>query len=174
VKLVFLKKNFRKFLPIFHRIILLELCLLLLIFPLENFRLNIESSIFPAFTVILIYYFATYYQISFGMLFLIGLVFDSLYSMPIGTNSLILIIAQIILQFSSKFFIIKNYITNFIIFCCYYFFILHSEYLLNLSKNLSSQSYLIILMHYFATIFSYNLLRIPLDSLLQYSRKHAK
>lgn len=169
-----LKKKFRRFLPIIHRIILLEFCLLLLIFPLENFRFNMEFDIFPAFQVILLYYFATYYQISFSTLFLVGLAFDLLYSMPIGTNSLVFIIAHIILKFIGKFFVIKNYVTNFIIFCYYYFFVIHIEYLLILSKNLSSCGYLSLLMHYFATIFSYNLLRIPLDSFLKYSKKYAK
>ncbi|WP_341752219.1 hypothetical protein [Candidatus Tisiphia endosymbiont of Piscicola geometra] len=160
--------------PIFGKIILLEFCLLLLIFPLENFRINGESIIFPAFEVSLLYYFSTFYHIGFWLIFLAGIIFDQLYSMPIGTNSLVLIIAHIILEFTGKFFVLRSYLTNFIVFCFYYFFILHFRYLLILSKGLSSEGYFMILMQYLTTIFSYNLLRIPLDKALEYFRKHAK
>jgi hypothetical protein len=154
--------------------LLFEFCLFTIIFPLENFRINLASTIFPAFEVILLYYFITYCQPSFLVVFLLGMFFDQLYSMPIGTNSLVFITANIILNFTSKFFLVKNYITNFIIFCFYYFFVLHFRYLLMLIKNLTSQGYLTILMQYFTTIFAYHLLRIPLDKSLEYLRKYAK
>ncbi|HJD64220.1 MAG TPA: hypothetical protein LFW13_04390 [Rickettsia endosymbiont of Sericostoma sp.] len=158
---------------IVSKIILLECCLLLVIFPLENFRINTETVIFPAFEVSLLYYFATFYHIGFWLIFLVGIIFDQLYSMPIGTNSLVLVTAHIILQFAGKFFIVRSYLTNFLIFGLYYFFILHFRYLLILTKGLYSQGYLTMLMHYLTTIFSYNLLRIPLDKAL-FPKRHCE
>ncbi len=155
---------------ILSKIILLELCLLLLIFPLENFRISADTIIFPDFEVSLLYYFATFYHIDFWLVFLIGIIFDQLYSMPIGTNSLVLIIAHIILKFLKKSFVFRNYLTNFIVFCFYYLFILHFRYLLILSKDLIPQGYLMMLIQYLTTIFSYNLLRIPFDKTLEYFR----
>ncbi|WP_375327305.1 hypothetical protein [Candidatus Tisiphia endosymbiont of Nemotelus uliginosus] len=160
-------KFFKELSQIFYRLMLVELCLLLLIFPLEAFRISAASTILPSFEIILLYYFATIYHISFGVMFLIGIVFDQLYSMPIGTNSLVLISAHLLVKLLGKYFILRGYLTNFIIFCCYYFYIIHCRYLLIVIKDLTSQGYLVLVMQYLTTIFSYNLIRIPFDKRLK-------
>ncbi|KAJ6644984.1 Threonylcarbamoyladenosine tRNA methylthiotransferase MtaB, partial [Pseudolycoriella hygida] len=151
----------------FYKLILLEFCLLLLIFPLENFRISLESVIFPSFEINILYYFSTIYHVNVGIIFLIGIIFDQLYSMSIGTNSLILLSAHIILQSLGKYFKLKSYFTNFIIFCLYYFFVLHARYLLIFIKGFTTPEYIIIIMQYLTTIFSYNLIRIPFDKILE-------
>ncbi|XVN43078.1 MAG: hypothetical protein RCG15_01935 [Candidatus Rickettsia vulgarisii] len=170
------KKSLKKKLPkILYKLALIEFSLLLVIFPLGSFRINMASMVFPALEVILLYYFSTIHRISFVTIFIVGLFFDQLYSMPIGSNSLIFITAHALLSLLSKYFILKSYLTNFIIFCFYYFYIIHFRYLLILAKNLSIQGYFIMIMQYLTTIFSYNLLRIPFDKSLEYSsRRYAK
>ncbi|WP_341764232.1 hypothetical protein [Candidatus Tisiphia endosymbiont of Beris chalybata] len=160
-------KFFKELPQIFYKIILVELCLLLLIFPLEAFRIDAASIIFPSFDIILLYYFATIYHISFGVIFLIGIVFDQIYSMPIGTNSLVLISAHILVKFLGKYFTLRSYLTNFIIFCCYYFYIIHCRYFLIAIKDLTNQGYFVIIMQYLTTILSYNLIRVPFDKTLK-------
>lgn len=159
---------------LFYKIIFVEFCLLLVIFPLENFRINLDSVIFPAFEVILLYYFTTFYSPSFLLIFIVGIFFDQLYSMPLGTNSLVFVVAHLILKFCGEFFPTKEYLTNFILFCVYYLFILHFRAILILSKGLVIQGYLAMLFQYLTTICSYSLLRIPLDKSLEYFKAHAK
>lgn len=170
------KKNLSKNLPkILYRIALLEFSLLLAIFPLGSFKANMASVIFPSLEIILLYYFSTIHKVSFVTIFIIGLFFDQLYSTPIGSNSLIFITAHLLLRLLSKYFTLKSYLTNFIIFCFYYYYIIHFRYLLILIKDLFAQGYLIMLMQYITTILSYNLLRIPFDKSLEYSsRKYVK
>lgn len=159
---------------VLYKIIFAEFCLLLVIFPLENFIINADSVIFPAFEIILLYYFASLYSLSLLFIFLIGILFDQLYSMPLGTNSLVLVITHIILNFCGRFFPTKAYLTNLIFFCSYYLFVLHFRALLLISKGLEIQGYLTMIFQYLTTICSYSLLRIPLDKTLEYFRKHAK
>ena len=156
------------------KIIFLEFCLLLIIFPLENFRINLDNVIFPAFEVILLYYFVSLYSLNFLLIFLTGILFDQLYSMPLGTNSLVFVVAHLILKFCGKFFSTKEYLTNFILFCFYYLFVLHFRAILILTKGLVIQGYLAMLFQYLTTICSYSLLRIPLDKSLEYFKVHAK
>lgn len=152
---------------IFYKLLLVEFCLLALIMPLENSWLNEGTIILPSCEIILLYYFATIYHINFGVLFLIGIVFDQLYGMPIGTNSVVLISAHMLLKLLGKYFVLRSYLTNFIIFCLYYFYIIHFRYLLIIIKGLTIQGYFVMIMQYLTTIFSYNLLRIPFDKSLE-------
>jgi hypothetical protein len=159
---------------VLYKIIFVEFCLLLVIFPIENFRIHADSVIFPAFEIILLYYFASLYSLNLLFLFLIGIFFDQLYSMPLGTNSLVLVTAHIILTFCRKFFSARTYLTNLLFFCSYYLFILHFRALLMISKGLEIQGYWTMIFQYLTTICSYSLLRIPLDNTLEYFKTHAK
>ncbi|MGL4226609.1 MAG: hypothetical protein ACRCRR_03225, partial [Rickettsia sp.] len=94
--------------------------------------------------------------------------------MPIGTNSLVFLSAYIIYKLSSKFFIAKNYLINFVVFCVYCLFILNFKYLLVTIKKLEAGGYLIIFFQFLTTIFSYNVVRLILDAPLNYFKKYAK
>lgn len=158
---------------IIYKIIFTCFCGLLLIFPLVSFRINSVTEIFPAFDIILIYYFTIQnfgqnYQLNSLIVFLAGIFFDQLYSLPLGTNSLALLSAHLILKFFPPFFLLNRYITNFILFCFYCFIILNFRYLLIFNKSLSEPRYLLILFQYLTTIFSYNLITIFLDELSEY------
>ncbi len=160
-------KIVKNLLQIFYKLLLGEFCLLLLIIPLENSWINSLSVIFPSCEIIVLYYFATIYHINFASLFLIGIVFDQLYGMPVGTNSLVLISAHMLLKLLGKYFVLRSYLTNFIIFGLYYFYIIHFQYLLIIIKGLTVPGYFVMIMQYLTTIFSYNLLRIPFDKSLE-------
>lgn len=150
------------------------LCFFIILFPEFAYKIGIKSRIFPAIEIIFIYYFMTLYSLNMLGIFLIGLLLDQINSMPIGTNSLVFLSAYIILKLSSKFFAVKNYLINFIVFCVYCLFILNFKYFLVTMKKLKIDGYLTILFQYLTTIFSYNLIRLIFDSPLSYFKKHAK
>ena len=159
---------------LFYKIILVAFCFLLITFPLENFRINWDSPIFPAFEVILLYYFSSFYSLGLLWIFIIGIFFDQLSSVPLGTNSLVFVITHLILRFGKQFFPTREYLTNFVFFCLYYLLILHFKALLMTIKGFAIQGYLTLIFQYLTTIFSYSLLRIPLDKALEYFKTYAK
>ncbi len=150
-------------------------CLLLgLLFPLISFRIGLISPIFPALEIIFVYYFSTNQHLRIWQIFLIGIFFDQLYSMPIGTNSLVFLLANLLLKFVNRRFLLKAYFINFIIFCGYCLFIFYSRYLILSSKTLYLDSFMPLFFQYLTTVFSYPLVRIPLDKSIEYLNKHAK
>lgn len=150
------------------------LCFFIILFPEFAYKIGVKNRIFPAIEIIFIYYFMTLYSLNMVVIFFIGLLLDQVNSMPIGTNSLAFLSAYIILKLSSKFFAIKNYLMNFIVFCVYCLFILNFKYLFVTMKKLEIDGYLTLFFQYLTTIFSYNLVRLILDSPLSYFKKHAK
>jgi len=145
------------------------LLLLILFFPLVNFKINIVSPIFPAFEIIFIYFLVCYYNFTEGKILVAGLFMDQLYSMPSGCNSLAFLIGSIFFKYMSRQFLIKNYTINFMVFFAYAFVILICRYLIFLSLS-QYPSIFELIFQYLTTIFSYPLLRIFLDKLLQYSK----
>lgn len=151
---------------LFSRFIKTSGLLLLLLFPLVNFKFGLSSAIFPAFDIIFLYYFSTYYNIKFWQLFIFGIFCDELYSMPFGANSLFFIFADIILAITSKWCLLKRYISNFIIFCGYCLLILCLRYgiydlYLKQTVNIFEMTFQLL-----TTIFSYPLIRIFLDKFI--------
>lgn len=150
------------------------LCFFIILFPEFAYKIGIKSRIFPALEIIFIYYFMTLYSLNMLGIFLIGLMLDQVNSMPFGASSLVFLTAYVILKLSSRFFAVKNYLVNFIVFCIYCLFVLNFKYLLVSVKKLEIDGYLTLLFQYLTTIFSYNLVRLVLDSPLSYFKKHAK
>lgn len=165
---------FKEVAQIVLKLLFILICFFILLFPVMNFKINMESAIFPACEIILIYYFTSFYNLSLWMIFLAGILLDPLYSMPLGTNSLVFLTAHLFFKLAARFFLAKNYLTNFIIFCTYCFIILNLRYLLIFIKNFHSDGYITILFQYLTTIFSYNLIRLLLDYPLDYFKKNAK
>jgi len=165
---------FKKLSHFFQKIIFVIGILLLLLLPLINFKINMESEIFPSIEIILVYYFSTNYQIKSWQIFIIGFLFDQLYSMPTGSNSLTFLLGNLGLKYVREWFLLKIYSINFIGFCGYCLFILSFRYFIFVGYNIDITNILIIFFQYLTTIFSYSLVRIPLDNSLKYFRKHAK
>jgi hypothetical protein len=139
-----------------------SLILLILVFPLLSFRISVSLSIFPAIEVILIYYFATYYQLTEGKILVLGLFIDQFYSMILGCNSVVFILGNIFIKFIGKWFLIREYVSNFIIFCGYAMIVLFLRYLIYVSISMYPSIFEIIF-QYLTTVFSYPLIRIILD-----------
>ena len=150
------------------------LCFFIILFPWMSYKIGFQSKIFPALEIIFIYYFMTLYSLNIIGIFLIGLLLDQVNSMPFGTSSLVFLSAHIIFKLSSKYFAVKNYLVNFIVFCIYCLFVLNFKYLLITMKKLEIDGYITIFFQYLTTIFSYNLVRLILDSPLSYFKEHAK
>ena len=130
-----------------------------------------DSEIFPALEIIFIYYCSLNYQIKSWQIFFIGFFFDQLYSMPIGTNSLVFILGDLWLKYISQWFVLKIYSINF---CGYCFLIFTLRYLIIIGFHLYTLKLLILFFQYLTTIFVYPIVRIPLDKSLDYFKKHVK
>ena len=133
-----------------------------------------DSEIFPALEIIFIYYCSLNYQIKSWQIFFIGFFFDQLYSMPIGTNSLVFILGDLWLKYISQWFVLKIYSINFINFCGYCFLIFTLRYLIIIGFHLYTLKLLILFFQCLTTIFVYPIVRILLDKSLEYFKKHVK
>ncbi len=142
--------------------------LLILLLPLVSFRLGITGSIFPAFEIIVIYYFSTYLQLKLGQLFIAGIFFDQLYYMPLGTNSLTFLITNLLLNILGKWWFLKAQLINFFLFCGYSLFLISFRYLIFLIKNESTVYLPIMVFQYLTTIFSYPLLKALFNKATKY------
>ena len=137
-------------------------CLLLfLLLPIEIFKLGYFCEIFPAIELIIIYYFSIYKEIKYWQLFLLGLLLDQFYNLPIGTNSLGLMMGDIFLKKMGKWFLLKDYMTNLLIFPGYCLVIFILKFLIITIKGTYNIQGISIYFLYFTTILSY-----PIVSLL--------
>ena len=92
--------------------------------PLKLYRLNlfdVFDQIFPAIDIAILYYFSSYSKIRYWLLFLIGMILDQIYQMPTGSNSLVIITANLVLNYANRWFILKDDLTNIIVFSIYIF-----------------------------------------------------
>ena len=165
---------YKNSLQIILKLLFALLCFFIILFPLVSYKINIQSSIFPAMEIIFIYYFMSLYSLNILSIFFLGLLIDQISVVPVGTNSLVFLSACVVYKLSSKYFVAKNYLINFIIFCVYCLFILNFKYLLVTIKNLEAERYLIIFFQFLTTIFSYNIIRLIFDSPMNYFKKYAK
>lgn len=147
--------------------ILFGLCLFLIcIMPTQLYKLQISSlwgDIFPAIDIIIIYYFCSYKSINSFILFLISIIIDQIYHNPIGTNFLGFIIANFALLYASKWFVLKEEITNLSMFAGYSLIIIFFRYMVFAINYKYSSIGISIFFYYFTTIASYPLFRMALN-----------
>ncbi|ABV75150.1 hypothetical protein A1C_04390 [Rickettsia akari str. Hartford] len=165
---------YKNSLQVILKLLFAFLCFFIILFPLVSYKINSQSRICPAMEIMFIYYFMSLYSLNIFSIFFLGLLIDQVSGMPIGTNSLVFLSAYIIYKLFVKFFIAKNYWINFVVFCVYCLFILNFKYLLITIKKLEADGYLIICFQFLTTIFSYNIMRLILDSPMNYFKKYAK
>ncbi|MCZ6896326.1 MAG: hypothetical protein O7C68_01440, partial [Rickettsia endosymbiont of Ixodes ricinus] len=118
---------YKNSLQIILKLLVALLCFFIILFPLVRLHTNIHDIIYPAMEIIFIYYFMSLYSLNIFSIFFLGLLIDQISSMPIGTNSLVFLSAYMIYKLSSKYFVAKNYLINFIIFCVYSLFISNNK-----------------------------------------------
>jgi cell shape-determining protein MreD len=147
---------------------------LIFIMPFKWHNIAPYSEIFPAFDLILIYFLSTHKTIKNWQLFLIGLLIDQLYQIPLGSSSLTLIIANLGLNHSKTWFALKDYHTNLLIFCVYSLFVISTRYLI---VTIDSTHYIEgneIYFYYLTTIFSYPIIYVfiqkPINLIKDYAR----
>ncbi len=140
---------------------------ILFVLPLEWHKLGPHSEIFPAFDLISIYYLSTYFNIKYWHLFLAGIFIDQIYNLPIGTSSLIFIIAHQGLKLLNRWFELTNYQTNLAIFCVYSLFIILSRYLIVTIKSIHHIEGFSIIFYFLTTIFTYPIISILLKKQIQ-------
>ena len=112
--------------------------LLLGLVPIKLYKLNligVFGEIFPAIDIIIIYYFSSYTNVRYWILFIIGIIIDQIYQIPIGSSAFAFITANIILAYANKWFILKDDTTNLLIFCIYSFFVISFRVMIFLIKN---------------------------------------
>lgn len=149
---------------------------LICLVPLKLYKLgliDIFGQIFPALDVVIIYYFSTYTNVRYWMLFIIGIILDHVYQLPVSLNSFIFITSNILLNYISRWFILKDEITNVFIFYAYSGVIIGFRYIIFLTKNNYGLEGFSIYFYYLTTIFSYPILRFlihkPLTALTRYA-----
>lgn len=146
---------------------------LIFIMPFNWHYIGSNSEIFPAFDLAIIYYISTYKSIKNWHLFLLGLLIDQLYQIPLGTSSLSLIIANLLLnQFRSKFFL-KDYYTNISIFCVYSMFVISFKFLIVTIKSTYYIQGISIYFYYLTTIFSYPIIKMLIEKPMRLIRIYA-
>jgi hypothetical protein len=165
---------FKKLTYLFLKIITLIILMLLLLFPIVNFKITLESEIFPCIEIILAYYLSTNYPVRSWHVFITGFFIDQIHSMPIATNSLALILAHMWLNYVSKWFVLKTYVTSLANFYGYCLIILILRYFIIIGFNPISSQLLILFFQYMTTISSYPLVKIMLDKLLKDNVHHAR
>lgn len=151
--------------------LLLVLFPLLLTLPLMGFRFGINTEIWPAIEVIFVYYLIATYQMPQWLLFFLSLLFDELYSMPLGINILAFYMANYLLSLTAKWIISKEYISNFVIFCGYAFVVMICRYFFLLLLTTISINLPALLLQYLTTIISYPVIvKLYLQFLIQKPR----
>ena len=141
-------------------------CLILLIaliFPLVTFKISVSTAIFPAIDIIVIYYFTCYHKIGIVRVLLLSAFIDQIYGLPLGCSTLAYVCGQLSLKLADKWFLIKGYINNVLIFCCYCFVVFSVRYLTFLATEKGSISSFELIFQYLTSICSYPLVRALLD-----------
>lgn len=158
----------------FFYLLLLIYFTVFIILPFEVFRFGFHSEIFPALDLIIIYYFTTYRKMEIWQLFIIGFVLDPFYGMPIGTNSLILMLTHFLLVYFGKGLSLKKYIMNLLVFIAYGFIAISLRYIaMTIIGPYAMEGYGIYF-YFLTTIFSYPIIKILIDKPLKIFHKYAR
>ncbi|NRB11010.1 MAG: hypothetical protein HRU35_05325 [Rickettsiaceae bacterium] len=155
----------------FLRLLKYTYILLLLLLPIEIFKLGFSSEIFPAIELIIIYYFSLYKEVKYWQIFILGLLLDQFYNLPIGTSSLGLIMGDIFLKQMGKWFLLKDHLTSILIFPGYCLVIFALKFLTITIKGTYSIQGISIYFLYFTTILTYPLASLLIDKSLYYFTK---
>lgn len=161
-------------LTILLRASLVLICSFILLLPFIGYKIAIISSIFPAFDIIIMYYYTSSSTSNGVIIFLGGFVIDQMYSMPIGTNSSIFLLAYLLFKFFAQFFSPRYYLMSFIIFCIYCLLVIIFRCTCAFLKGLQLDNCYVILFQYLTTIFSYSLVHALLDLSLYLFQKNVK
>lgn len=141
---------------------LLILSVALLLLPLFTFKLELDSEIFPAMEIIIVYYLYSNYQIKYWLWLLGGILIDQLYNMPTGTGSLSFILTNLILRTQiSKY--LSNYLLDFLTFSGYCLIVMVLRYFITMSLYEHLPNLYALVFQYLSTVFLYPILKTLFD-----------
>lgn len=167
---------YQQFVKIISYTLVASYIFLISLMPIKLYKLGlleIFAEIFPALDLIVIYYFASNYNVKNWQLLLIGFFLDQLYIMPSGANALILILANNSLKYSRNFFILKHWHSRLFGFYLYTFMILVAKYIvISLTNNEFIFNFQVACFHYFTTITAYPVIVSLLDYPIKLANKY--
>ena len=146
-----------------------------LIFPVVNFKISASSAVFPSLEIIIIYYLSCYCRTGTIKILLLSLFIDQLYALPVGSSILAFVVGQLAIKVASKWFLTKEYVGNFFLFCAYCLLIFFLRYLAAIAEA-NYPSLFELVFQYLITVFSYPVSRVALDKmseLFNYQTKNA-
>jgi len=123
--------------------------------PFQWYKISPYGEIFPALDLIIIYYLSTHYRVKYWHLFLVGVMVDQLYQVPLGTSSLALMAANWGLYMASNWLLLRDYFINLAVFCGYALFVIGARYLLVTISSTHHIEGLSIFFYFLTTIFAY-------------------
>jgi hypothetical protein len=91
--------------------------------------------------------------------------------MPIGSNSLIYLLAMLFITFANKHIVLKNDVTNCSFFAAYSLLIIILKLIILATKQSLAPGALIVVFQYLTTIFSYPLIKLIMDKITIIYRK---
>lgn len=121
--------------------------------------INPIDNISPAIDIILIYHFSGDSKIQYWVLFIIGMVIDQVYGMPSGSNSLIFMILNLFLSYSSYWFNLRDKFMSILAFGFYNFLIICSRCIVFIIKNNYAPKGFEVLKYYLVTFLFYLVLK---------------
>ena len=107
---------YKNSLQIILKLLFALLCFFIILFPLVSYKINIQSRIFPSMEIIFIYYFMSLYSLNIFSIFFSRFIYRSSKRYAYRYKFISFLLAYIIYKLSSKFFIAKNYLINFVVF----------------------------------------------------------
>lgn len=136
-------------------------------------KISYRSEIFPALELIVTYCLCTNVSIKYWQLFTIGLIMDQFHNMPIGSNSLALILGDVLIILLTRWFLIREYFTNLAIFCVYSVFIITLRLLIITINSPYPIEGSAVVFYYLTTILIYPSCKIMLETSIMKLKNYA-
>ena len=140
--------------------------ILLFLLPFNMHIFGLSCNIFPALDLIIIYYLTVQKKLYNRHLFFIGIFLDGLYIVPLGIHSFILISANIILEYLRRYFAVKGYQTDLLIFSLYCAVAMTIKYILLTIVGENYIEGISIIFYYLTTILIYPLSHLILNRII--------
>lgn len=137
--------------------------LLLTIMPYYTYYLGYKAEIMPAIDICILYYFIIYRKVGLIQIFILGVLLDTLYHIPIGTSSLAFISANHFLSYTKGIILVRKYHANIIVFIAYTFYILAIRYFVNSFWFNKQLDFIDLIFHVFTTIAIYPIVKFLLN-----------
>lgn len=158
------KVNFLKYSKF---LILSFLCIIFINHITDSLHEKGYSNIIPAFDIMLLYYFITQRNASIIAVLFYSFAIDLLFLLPIGFSGLSFVLGYLFCIYISKFFLLKEYTTNVIVFSVFSLLVIILRYCNSFFYNSYSIELVNLLFYYLVTIFIYPTVKLAFLKLLE-------